>query len=62
MGLPDSAVQATELVSRLIIIVRMAQMSLNMLMTGTPIGLAMGIASLTLTMFAASDFGQSMGG
>jgi hypothetical protein len=55
MGLPDEAARATEVVSRLLTTLRMAQMSMNMLMLNTPVGWLMGIAGLAMTGFAVYD-------
>jgi len=55
MGMPDEVARATEMISRLIILIRMAQMSYNALMMGTPYGLLMGAASIGMTAFAAFD-------
>jgi hypothetical protein len=55
IGLPEDAARATEMLSRIIILIRMAQMSYHALMLGTPVGFLMGIASIGLTSFATFD-------
>ena len=59
MGLPDDVAKATEFFSRLIIMLRMAQMSYNMLMAGTGVGLLMGIAGMGMTALSAVDFAKT---
>lgn len=55
MGLSDNVMQATQRLSQLIIVIRMAQMSYRMLSMTTPYGVLMGIAGGVLTTFAVSD-------
>lgn len=55
MGLPDDVAQTTEVLTRLIITVRMLQMSMNMLMLGTPFGWLMGAAGLAMTGLSLYD-------
>lgn len=55
MGLPDDIAQTTEMISRLIITVRMLQMSMNMLMLGTPFGWLMGAAGIAMTGLSLYD-------
>ena len=55
MGLSDNVMQATQRLSQLIIMIRMAQMSYRMLSMTTPYGVIMGIAGGVLTTFAVSD-------
>jgi hypothetical protein len=61
MGLPENVQQATEQLTALIIIARQAQMTINLLMLGTPAGYLLGAAGLILTIFSASDFTMSIG-
>jgi hypothetical protein len=49
MGLPDDVNRAIEFLFRLIVIIRMVQISMNMLMLGTPYGWLMGAAGLVMT-------------
>jgi hypothetical protein len=62
LGLPEDVSKATELLSRIVIMIRMAQMSFNLLMLGTPYGWAMGAAGVILTAFSAADTIQGLGG
>jgi len=55
LGLPDGVQQQVQLLSQLIVIIRMAQMSYNMLIAGTPVGLLMGVAGLALTGLSFYD-------
>ena len=56
MGLPEEVEKATQTLTELIVMIRMVQMSYNMLMAGTPFGLLMGAAGLAITALSASDF------
>jgi hypothetical protein len=60
LGLPDSINNAMQL-SQLVVMVRMAQMSINMLMLGTPFGWAMGAAGLIMTGLSVTDFSMNTG-
>lgn len=62
MGLPNEVAQATQVISQLIIMIRMAEMSLNMLSKATPFGIALGAAGLLMTALSATDFMMSEGG
>jgi hypothetical protein len=61
MGLPDNVTQAVDVLSRLVVMARMAQMSFDMLMMGTPFGWAMGLAGLAMTTVSVVDFGMNTG-
>jgi hypothetical protein len=54
-GLPDDVDKAASAVARLIVLLNMAQMSMNMLMKGTAVGWAMGIASFGMTALSAGN-------
>jgi hypothetical protein len=58
MGLPDEATQVIQVLSELIVMIRMAQMSMNMLMIGTPFGWAMGAAGLIMVGLSIPGLGQ----
>ena len=62
MGLPEDIERATQALSELIVMIRMAQMSYTMLTAGTPIGLLMGVAGISMTVLSASDFVMNPGG
>jgi hypothetical protein len=62
MGLPEDVEKATQVITELIVMIRMAQMSYNMLTSGTPIGLLMGAAGMAITVLSASDFMMNPGG
>lgn len=55
LGLPDEVARATEFLSRLLVVIRMVQISTNMLMLGTPYGWAMGAAGLVLSGLSIYD-------
>lgn len=55
MGLPDDAQKQIQILTKIIVTVRMAQMSYNMLLAGTPYGLLMSIAGFAMTGFAMYD-------
>jgi hypothetical protein len=61
LGLPDSINNAMQQLSQLVVMVRMAQMSINMLMLGTPFGWAMGAAGLIMTGLSVTDFSMNTG-
>jgi len=54
LGLPDDIEQAIQLIAKLLIIIRMVQMSL-VSFTGGPLGIASGAASVMLAGLAASS-------
>jgi hypothetical protein len=58
MGLPDEATQAVQVLSELVVMIRMTQMSMNMLMLGTPFGWAMGAAGLIMVGLSIPGLGQ----
>jgi hypothetical protein len=55
MGLPEGVAQATEILSRLVVTIRVVQMSYNMLMLGTPFGWAMGAAGIAMSGLSLYD-------
>ena len=55
MGLPDDVDNAIQLVTRLITTIRMAQLSINMLMASNPITSAIGVAGLIMTVATLPD-------
>ena len=55
IGLPDDIDKAMNVVTQLIILLTMAQMSMNMLMRGTPAGVLMGIAGVGLTAMSMGN-------
>jgi hypothetical protein len=55
MGLSDGAQQQIQTLSEIIVTVRMLQTSLNLLMSGTPLGTLMSIAGFAMTGFAIYD-------
>jgi hypothetical protein len=61
LGLPDNVNNTLQQLSQLVIMIRMAQMSINMLMLGTPFGWAMGAAGLIMTGLSVTDFNMSTG-
>jgi hypothetical protein len=58
MGLPDAVTQATQILSELLVLIRMTQMSYNMLMLSTPFGWAMGAAGLIMVGLSIPGLGQ----
>jgi hypothetical protein len=62
MGLPEDIEKATQTLTELIVMIRMAQMSYTMLTAGTPIGLLLGAAGIAMTALSASDFVMNPGG
>jgi hypothetical protein len=61
LGLSDKINSAMQQLSQLVIMLRMAQMSFNMLMLGTPFGWAMGAAGLIVTGLSVTDFSMNTG-
>ncbi len=55
MGLPDNMNSAISAIMRLVSVVRMAQISMNMLMMSNPATIAMGIAGIATTIISAAD-------
>ena len=55
MGLPEDVDSAINKIAKLIVMLRMAQMSLNMLMMGNPVTAAIGFAGMMTTLVSASD-------
>ena len=55
IGVSDDINKAIDIVSRLILLLTMAQMSMNMLMRGTPTGILMGIAGVGLTALSMGN-------
>jgi hypothetical protein len=55
MGMPDDVQQQMQLISQLIVTVRMLQMSYTLLASTTPLGIIMGVAGLALSGFAIYD-------
>jgi len=55
MGLPDALQNQIQVMSELLVTVRMLQMSYTMLTSTTPIGVLMGIAGLVMTGFSIYD-------
>jgi hypothetical protein len=55
MGLPDDSTKAIEVLSRLVVLAGMAQMSFNMLMRMTPYGWLMGVAGIAMTGLSFYD-------
>jgi len=61
MGLPDNVQESINLMTRAIVIMRQAQMTMHLLQLEMgPIGWAMFIASGTLTMISAADMGYDV--
>ena len=46
MGLPDDATRAIDTIAKLIVVLRMAQMSLNMMMMSNPVTALIGVAGI----------------
>ena len=61
MGLPDNANAVITTFTRLIVILRMAQMTLLSLGSGGAYGTLMGIAGFMLTTNAVTNFTQTLG-
>jgi hypothetical protein len=61
MGLPEDATRAIDMLSRLVVMARMARISINLLMVGTPFGWGLGIAGLAMTTMSLVDFGMNTG-
>ena len=55
IGVSDDVNKAIDIVSRLILLLTMAQMSMNMLMRGTPAGVLMGIAGVGMTALSMGN-------
>lgn len=55
MGLPEETEAAIQLLSRILIIMRMLEISGAMLFSGTPLGLLMGIAGIGMATFTTVD-------
>jgi hypothetical protein len=55
MGLPDDVTRAIGILSRLIVVIRMAQMTVYMLELATPYGWLMGAAGLAMTTISAGS-------
>lgn len=55
MGLPEDVNRAVTSLSQLIVMIRMAQMSLNALMSSNPYTMAIGIAGLIMTATSAGN-------
>jgi len=54
LGLPEDAEKTVQLLARIIVMMRMVQASMTM-MTGGPIGVAMGVASMLLAGLSAGS-------
>jgi hypothetical protein len=52
-GLPEQVDGATNAFMRLIVVIRMAQMSINMMMLGNPVTFLIGVAGLTMSTMNA---------
>jgi hypothetical protein len=61
MGLPDNVQTAINILTRLIVIIRMAQITLMNLATGGTYGTLIAISGFLMTTFAISDFTMSLG-
>lgn len=55
MGLPDDLSQATQIVSAMVVAVRMLQMSITMIERGTLFGVLMGVAGIIMIGLSAYD-------
>ena len=55
LGLPDDVNRAIDVLARLVTTVRMAQLSIGLLLSSNPLTAAAGIASLGLTAFSMGD-------
>jgi hypothetical protein len=55
MGLPENATHAIQILSQMVVVIAMVQMSSNMLMRSTPYGWVMGMAGLILSGLSAYD-------
>jgi hypothetical protein len=55
MGLPDDVDNAITKLMQIISTIRMAQMSINMMMMSNPATIALGIAGAVMTMATAAD-------
>jgi hypothetical protein len=55
MGLPDEAQKQIEFLSRIIVTIRMVQISYNMLVAGTPLGILSGIAGIAMAGMSLYD-------
>ena len=55
VGLPDDVDNAIQLLARLITTLRMAQLSINMLMASNPVTSAIGLAGLVMTAATLPD-------
>jgi hypothetical protein len=58
MGLSDDVQTQIQKISELIMLVRMLQISYNMMMAGTPYCWAMAIGGFVMTSFAVADMVQ----
>jgi hypothetical protein len=55
MGLPENVDNAAQTLAELLVLIRMVQMSYNMLSKTTPIGILMGIAGFAMTGLSLYD-------
>jgi hypothetical protein len=57
IGLPDDVNRATQFLTRILVMLRMAQMSIAMMATG-PIGILLGVAGIGLTVMSLADMSE----
>ena len=55
MGLPDDVQAAVDAIARLIVLIRSAQMAIDMLMLSNPYTFALGVAGMVMVGFSAVD-------
>lgn len=55
LGLPEDITKAITIISKLIVVLRMWQMSTNLMMMSNPISAALGVAGLVGTVLSFSD-------
>ena len=55
MGLPDDVQQSVDAIARLIVLIRSAQMAMNLFMLSNPYGWALGAAGMVMVGFSAVD-------
>jgi hypothetical protein len=55
MGLPGEAEKTIQILSQLLVMIRMVQMSMTMMASGTPFGLLMGVAGMIMSVASASS-------
>ena len=55
MGLPDDVQAAVDAIARLIVLIRSAQIAMDMLMLSNPYTFALGVAGMVMVGFSAVD-------